>query len=86
MSEDALPPRGGDGRARSAPTRAQLRERYGDKLRWLVLVTLMIGTMSSIVSSTKPSIQPVTCPCPRKGGLILKFESNDRNDSSVRVK
>ncbi|XQU67315.1 hypothetical protein OJJOAM_000046 [Cupriavidus sp. H18C1] len=47
-----MPPRGGDGPARSAPTRAQLRERYGDKLRWLVLVTLMIGTMSSIVSST----------------------------------
>lgn len=52
MSEGSLPPRGGDGPARGAPTRAQLRERYGDKLRWLVLVTLMIGTMSSIVSST----------------------------------
>ncbi|CAG2127101.1 Multidrug export protein EmrB [Cupriavidus yeoncheonensis] len=34
------------------PTRAALRARYGDRLRWLVLVTLMLGTMSSIVSST----------------------------------
>nr|WP_261634709.1 DHA2 family efflux MFS transporter permease subunit [Cupriavidus gilardii] len=29
-----------------------MRERYGDRLRWLVLLTLMLGTMSSIVSST----------------------------------
>lgn len=29
-----------------------LRARYGDRLRWLVLLTLMLGTMSSIVSST----------------------------------
>ncbi|WER47271.1 DHA2 family efflux MFS transporter permease subunit [Cupriavidus sp. WKF15] len=34
------------------PTRAMLRTRYGDRLRWLVLLTLMLGTMSSIVSST----------------------------------
>lgn len=42
-------PRAGTG---GPPTRAQLRERYGDRLRWLVLLTLMLGTMSSIVSST----------------------------------
>ncbi|WP_231906854.1 MFS transporter, partial [Cupriavidus sp. D384] len=29
-----------------------MRARYGDRLRWLILVTLMLGTMSSIVSST----------------------------------
>lgn len=34
------------------PTRAVLRARYGERLRWLILVTLMLGTMSSIVSST----------------------------------
>ncbi len=33
-------------------TRAVLRSRYGERLRWLVLLTLMLGTMSSIVSST----------------------------------
>lgn len=38
--------------ARGLPTRETLRARYGDRLRWLILVTLMIGTMSSIVSST----------------------------------
>lgn len=43
------PPRRGTG---GPPTRAQLRARYGDRLRWLVLMTLMLGTMSSIVSST----------------------------------
>lgn len=37
---------------RGQPTRASLRARYGDKARWLVLLTLMLGTMSSIVSST----------------------------------
>jgi len=39
------PPRGG-------PTRAVLRARHGERLRWLILLTLMLGTMSSIVSST----------------------------------
>ncbi|MGO4765338.1 DHA2 family efflux MFS transporter permease subunit [Cupriavidus sp. 2KB_3] len=34
------------------PTRAVLRARYGERLRWLILLTLMLGTMSSIVSST----------------------------------
>ena len=47
---------GGDGPEETAkgagPTRAELRERYGDRLRWLILVTLMLGAMSSIVSST----------------------------------
>jgi len=46
---------GGDNGARpgrGGPTRAELRARYGDRLRWLVLVTLMLGSMSSIVSST----------------------------------
>ncbi len=37
---------------RGGPTRAELRARYGDRLRWLILVTLMLGAMSSIVSST----------------------------------
>ena len=45
--EPGDPPRRGGG-----PTRAELRARYGDRLRWLILVTLMLGTMSSIVSST----------------------------------
>jgi len=43
---------GGGGPRRSGPTRAQLRARYGDRLRWLILLTLMLGTVSSIVSST----------------------------------
>ncbi|MEY4563276.1 MAG: hypothetical protein RLZZ618_2553 [Pseudomonadota bacterium] len=30
----------------------QLRERYGDKHRWLVLLTVMLGTMASIMAST----------------------------------
>lgn len=34
------------------PTLASLRTRYGDRLRWLVLLTLMLGTVSSFVSST----------------------------------
>jgi EmrB/QacA subfamily drug resistance transporter len=50
VSEGALPP-GTEG-GRGQPTRASLRARYGDKARWLVLMTLMLGTMSSIVSST----------------------------------
>ncbi|CAG9180816.1 DHA2 family efflux MFS transporter permease subunit [Cupriavidus respiraculi] len=45
-----MPPDGEGGRGQ--PTRASLRARYGDKARWLVLLTLMLGTMSSIVSST----------------------------------
>lgn len=40
------------GDQRGGPTRATLRARYGDRLRWLILVTLMLGTMSSIMSST----------------------------------
>nr|WP_238587058.1 DHA2 family efflux MFS transporter permease subunit [Cupriavidus sp. IDO] len=40
------------GGERAGPTRAILHARYGDRLRWLVLVTLMLGTVSSIVSST----------------------------------
>ncbi|CAG9167044.1 DHA2 family efflux MFS transporter permease subunit [Cupriavidus pinatubonensis] len=42
----------GSGGGSGGPTRAALRARYGDRLRWLVLLTLMLGTMSSIVSST----------------------------------
>ncbi|MBY4898025.1 DHA2 family efflux MFS transporter permease subunit [Cupriavidus sp. AU9028] len=42
----------GPGERRGPPTRAWLRQRYGERARWLVLFTLMIGTMSSIVSST----------------------------------
>jgi hypothetical protein len=29
-----------------------LRERYGPRYRWLLLVSLMVGTMASIMSST----------------------------------
>lgn len=43
---------GGDEPRGSGPTRAALRARYGDRLRWLILVTLMLGAMSSIMSST----------------------------------
>ncbi|OWW20779.1 DHA2 family efflux MFS transporter permease subunit [Noviherbaspirillum denitrificans] len=34
------------------PTIEQLRERYGSRYKWLVLFTVMIGTMASIMSST----------------------------------
>ncbi|HJV50763.1 MAG TPA: DHA2 family efflux MFS transporter permease subunit [Noviherbaspirillum sp.] len=34
------------------PTLEQLRERYGTRYKWLVLLTVMIGTMASIMSST----------------------------------
>ncbi|RJG07352.1 DHA2 family efflux MFS transporter permease subunit [Noviherbaspirillum cavernae] len=34
------------------PTLEQLRERYGDRYKWLVLLTIMIGTVASILSST----------------------------------
>jgi EmrB/QacA subfamily drug resistance transporter len=36
----------------SEPTLEQLRERYGERYKWLVLLTVMIGTMASILSST----------------------------------
>jgi MFS transporter, DHA2 family, multidrug resistance protein len=34
------------------PTLEQLRGRYGARFKWLVLLTVMIGTMASILSST----------------------------------
>lgn len=34
------------------PTLEQLRERYGARYKWLVLFTVMIGTMASIMAST----------------------------------
>ncbi|WP_194722368.1 DHA2 family efflux MFS transporter permease subunit [Noviherbaspirillum malthae] len=34
------------------PTLEQLRQRYGQRYKWLVLMTVMIGTMASILSST----------------------------------
>src|SRR3954469_1144225 len=34
------------------PTFEQLTERYGSRYKWLVLLTVMIGTMASILSST----------------------------------
>ncbi len=34
------------------PTLEQLRARYGDRYKWWVLLTVMIGTMASILSST----------------------------------
>jgi EmrB/QacA subfamily drug resistance transporter len=35
-----------------APTLEELRARYGSRYKWLVLLTVMIGTMASILSST----------------------------------
>jgi EmrB/QacA subfamily drug resistance transporter len=35
-----------------APTLEQLRERYGARYKWLILLTVMIGTMCSVLSST----------------------------------
>lgn len=34
------------------PTLEELRERHGARHKWLILITLMIGTMASILSST----------------------------------
>jgi DHA2 family multidrug resistance protein len=34
------------------PTLEQLSERYGSRYKWIVLLTVMIGTMASILSST----------------------------------
>lgn len=34
------------------PTLEQLQERYGERYRWLVLLTVLVGTMASILSST----------------------------------
>lgn len=36
----------------SHPTLEELRERHGSRYKWLVLLTLMIGTMASILAST----------------------------------
>ena len=36
----------------TAQTADQLQHRYGDRYKWLVLATVMIGTMASILSST----------------------------------
>ncbi|GAC1432191.1 MAG: multidrug efflux MFS transporter MdrM [Burkholderiaceae bacterium] len=36
----------------TAHTTEHLRRRYGDRYKWLVLATVMIGTMASILSST----------------------------------
>jgi DHA2 family multidrug resistance protein len=35
-----------------APTLEKLRTRYGDRYKWLILLTVMIGTIASILSST----------------------------------
>lgn len=51
MSEGPATPEG-SGQRPGLPTRQALRARYGERLRWLVLATLMLGTISSIVSST----------------------------------
>ncbi|SOY47349.1 putative MFS transporter, EmrB family [Cupriavidus taiwanensis] len=51
MSEGPATPEG-SGQQSGLPTRQSLRARYGERLRWLVLATLMLGTISSIVSST----------------------------------
>ena len=36
----------------TAHTSEQLRARYGERYKWLILVTVMIGTMAAILSST----------------------------------
>ncbi|MEH3085367.1 MAG: MFS transporter [Xylophilus ampelinus] len=41
-----MPPR------RAPPSAADLRARYGDRYRWMLLLALMIGTMASVMSST----------------------------------
>ena len=38
--------------SQSQPTLEQLRERHGTRFKWLVLLTVMIGSMASILSST----------------------------------
>ncbi|WP_218509468.1 DHA2 family efflux MFS transporter permease subunit [Variovorax sp. dw_308] len=38
--------------AASPPSINKLRERYGDRYRWLLLLSVMVGTMASIMSST----------------------------------
>ncbi|WP_311224026.1 MULTISPECIES: DHA2 family efflux MFS transporter permease subunit [unclassified Acidovorax] len=41
-----------DGVTPSSASAALLRERYGERYRWLVLLSVMVGTMASIMSST----------------------------------
>ncbi|WP_017757275.1 MFS transporter, partial [Pseudacidovorax intermedius] len=36
----------------SAPVHSPLRQRYGPRYRWLLLLSVMVGTMASIMSST----------------------------------
>ncbi|MEO8839368.1 MAG: MFS transporter, partial [Herbaspirillum sp.] len=38
------------------PTIEQLRERYGPRFKWLVLITVLIGSMASILSSTTVNV------------------------------
>ncbi|WP_158592254.1 hypothetical protein [Noviherbaspirillum sedimenti] len=38
--------------AKLPPTLEELRARYGDRYKWLVLITVLIGTTASITSST----------------------------------
>jgi DHA2 family multidrug resistance protein len=35
-----------------AQTGEQLQARYGERYKWLVLITVMIGSMAAIMSST----------------------------------
>ena len=37
---------------RALATAAVLRERYGERYRWFLLFSVMVGTMASIISST----------------------------------
>lgn len=34
------------------PTLEALRARYGERFKWLVLFTLMVGAVSSVISAT----------------------------------
>ncbi|MBU6467105.1 MAG: MFS transporter, partial [Burkholderiales bacterium] len=38
--------------ARSSGSLQDLKERYGERYRWLLLLSVMVGTMASIMSST----------------------------------
>ena len=55
------------------PTFEQLSQRYGSRYKWLVLLTVMIGTMASIMSSTIVNVA-VLAPAigPSVGGFLVE--------------
>ena len=44
----------------AAPAMPSLRERYVERYRWYLLMSVMVGTMSSIMSSTREMNQGFT--------------------------